>query len=228
MSGAFSSTRNTRGGLNFGSAGKTRLEVMTMFGVRKATMLLTGAGVAGLLIWVATQVMGTQIGSAREYWAVVGLLAAAGFVLAAVHMVGRAGGGMVPHLSPTAFLFGFLPVLVVGGFIVWYGQPSGGLLVGDTHSFANTIGVDGLVSDLTRLLPVFPFGIGLVLGLTFDALPRPVVAERRRTPATAPATTPTNGRRREPVRTATSDGGDGQKTAPTAPAHPLSRDRVEA
>jgi hypothetical protein len=134
---------------------------------------------------------------------------------------------MVPHLSPTALLFGFLPVLVVGGFIVWYGQPSGGLLVGDTHSFANTIGVDGLVSDLTRLLPVFPFGIGLVLGLTFDALPRPVVAERRTSTRPAPAAAPTSGRR-EPVRTATSDGGDGRTTAPTAPAHPLSRDRVEA
>lgn len=199
-----------------------------MFGVRKATMLVLGAGVAGLLIWVATQVMGTQIGSAGEYWAVMALLAAAGFVLAAVHMLGRAGGGMVPHESPTAFLLGFLPVLVVGGFVVWYGQPSGGVLVGDTHSFANTIGVDGLVSDLTRLLPVIPFGIGLVLGLTFDAVPRPVVAERRRAPATAPATAPTDGHRREPVQAARSDGADGQTTAPTAPAHPLSRDRVEA
>lgn len=199
-----------------------------MFGVRKATMLLAGAGVAGLLIWVATQVMGTQIGSAGEYWAVMGLLAAAGFVLAAVHMLGRAGGGMIPHLSPTAFLFGFLPVLIVGGFIVWYGQPSGGLLVGDTHSFANTIGVDGLVSDLTRLLPVFPFGIGIVLGMTFDAIPRPVVADRRRSPSTAPAAAPTNGGRREPVRAATANGRDGETTAPTAPAHPLSRDRVEA
>src|SRR5262249_57345903 len=141
-------------------------------------------------------------------------------VLAAVHMLGRAGGGMVPHLSPTAFVFGFLPVLVVGGFIVWYGQPSGGLLVDNTHSFANSIGVDGLVSDLTRLLPVFPFGIGLVLGMTFDVLPRPVVADRRTAPATTPATTPTDGRGREPVRTATPDAAGRQTAAPDAPAAP--------
>jgi hypothetical protein len=204
---------------------------MPMFGVRKALMLLAGAGAAGVLVWVATQVMGTTIGSAGEYWAVMGLLAAAGFVLAALHMLGRAGGGMAPHLSPTAFVLGFLPVLVVGGFIVWYGQPSGGWLVGDTHSFASNIGVGGLVSDLTRLLPVFPLGVGLVLGLTFDALPRPVVAERRRDTAMAPAAQTANGRRgdrapaRTPSRTRTSSyAGNGQ----TGPTHPLSRDRVEA
>jgi len=202
-----------------------------MFGMRKAMMLLVGAGVAGVLIWLAAQITGK---SAGEYWATMGLLAGAGLALAFLHMVGRAGGRLRPTMSPTAFVLGFLPVLVVGGFVVWYGQPSGGWLVGGIHSFAGDIGVRGLVSDLARYVSVIAFGVGLVLGLTFDSVPRrePAVAERPQTTAFAPGARTADGRRggfrsrgasrrTAPSRTdAQAETADGSTTGP---AHPLSR-----
>src|SRR5437764_858942 len=46
-----------------------------MYGLTRGTVTLIGAAVAGLLVWIATQVSDTSTGG---YWAVYGLIAAAG------------------------------------------------------------------------------------------------------------------------------------------------------
>ena len=46
-----------------------------MYGLTRATTTLIAAGVAGLLIWIATQVNDETVGG---FWAVYGLIAGAG------------------------------------------------------------------------------------------------------------------------------------------------------
>ena len=49
-----------------------------MYGLTRATITLLGAGVAGLLIWIATQI---GHNSNADYWEILGLIAAAGLVM---------------------------------------------------------------------------------------------------------------------------------------------------
>ena len=50
-----------------------------MYGLTRGTVTLLGAAVAGLLIWLATQINDHSTGG---YWAVYGLIAAAGLTMA--------------------------------------------------------------------------------------------------------------------------------------------------
>ena len=76
---------------------------------------LVGAGVAGFLIWLAAQI-GT--GSSSEYWTTYGLIAAAGLTMALSQILGGWTKWGWPRISPGVFLLGFLPVLVVGGWVL--------------------------------------------------------------------------------------------------------------
>jgi hypothetical protein len=179
---------------------------MRMFAAKKATMLLVGAGAAGVLVWLAGRVTGTAVDTAGDYWVAVGLLGVAGLVLTSLHQLGRAGGASMRMFSPTAFLIGFVPALVVGGFVIWFAQPAGGWLVGETHGFAADLGVDGVASDLGQLWPVLAFGLGALLGLTLDAVPRVVEADAREAETRrVPAYPPVDGQTREPAPTVTRD-----------------------
>ena len=156
---------------------------MRRYGLYDATRGLTtavAAGVAGLLLWLATLV-GVQ--SVTRFWESMGIVAAAGLVVALSQVIGgwTKGGGL--RVSPTTFLLAFLPVLVCVGWILMATQPGHGWHEGTITSWSHSIGIMGLVHALGLWHGVLAFGFGLVLGMTLDTVPAPVVE-----PVGAPAT----------------------------------------
>ena len=158
-----------------------------MIGITRGVSTLVGAAVAGFLIWLAAQI-GT--GSSGEYWTTYGVIAAGGLTMALSQIVGGWTKWGLPRLSAGVFLLGFLPALLVGGWVLLARQPADFF---NTSNWSRDLGVDGVVSDLGELLAAVAFGIGLVFGLTFDtAGPRTAVevdetvAQRR---SVAPVTT---------------------------------------
>ena len=153
-----------------------------MYGVTRATMTLLGAAVAGFLIWLATQINDHTTGG---YWAVYGLIAAAGLVMALSQLLGGWTKRGFPRLSANVFLWAFIPVLIVAGWVVVAGQPHPNWLRNHIVNWSGDIHVRGLVNDLKEYIPVLAFGIGLVFGYTFDTsgprLARPGVTRRRET-----------------------------------------------
>jgi hypothetical protein len=131
----------------------------------RAVMTLIGGGAAIFLIWLATQVSDETNGG---YWAQYGLVAAAGLVMAFSQLVGGWTKWGMPRISPTVLLVGFLPVLVVGGWILLAHQPHSGFYRGTILNWSSDLGVRGLVDDFQQMLPALAFLIGLTFGLTFD------------------------------------------------------------
>ncbi len=133
-----------------------------MIGVTRGISTLAGAAVAGILLWFATQI-GTQTTS--EYWSTYGLIAAAGLTMALSQILGGWTKWGWPRFSLGVFLIGFLPVLVVGGWMLLARQPADWL---NTSNWSRDLSIYGLVADLGNVLPAVAFGIGLTFGLSFD------------------------------------------------------------
>jgi hypothetical protein len=133
-----------------------------MYGLTRSTMTLLGAAGAGLLLWLASQLDTDANG---EYWAAIGLLAAAGLAVALSQLLGGWTKWGVPRLSGAVFLLGFLPALVAGGLVLLHAQPDSDAW---GTGWASDLGVDGLADDLTAVLPAIAFALGLLFGLTFD------------------------------------------------------------
>jgi hypothetical protein len=131
----------------------------------RAVMTLLGAAAAGLLIWLATQVGDDSTGG---YWTEYGLFAAAGLALALSQLLGGWTKWGWPKVSAAVFLLGFLPVLIVGGWLLLAHQPEGASFRDTALNWSGDVGAGGLVDDLREYLPVVAFGIGLVFGFTFD------------------------------------------------------------
>jgi hypothetical protein len=153
-----------------------------MYGLTRAATSVIAAALAGLLLWLAVEVAeGDE--SAGDYWSSVGLVAVAGLVMALSQLLGGWTKWGWPRISRPVFVIAFLPVLVVGAWLVLAGQPEGeGWLRGDILDLSEDIGVDGLVDQLLFVLPVIVFGVGLVFGFTFDTTGPPV-------PSTEPVVT---------------------------------------
>src|SRR4051812_18855176 len=148
---------------------------MRRYGLYDATRGLTtaaAAGVAGLLLWLATLV-GVQ--SVTRFWESMGIVAAAGLVVALSQVIGGWTKGGALRVSPGAFLLAFLPVLVCVGWILMATQPGHGWHEGTITSWSHSIGIMGLVHALGLWHGVLAFGFGLVLGMTLDTVPAPVV-----------------------------------------------------
>src|SRR4051794_40825909 len=161
---------------------------MRRYGLYDATRGLTtalAAGVAGFLLWCATLV-GVQ--SVTRFWESMGIVAAAGLVLALSQVIGGWTKGGRTRISPTTFLLGFLPTLVCVGWILMATQPGTGWHEGRIVSWSHSLGIMGLVHSLGLWHGALAFGFGLVLGMTFDTVPvaepaaEPVV-ERTAAPA---------------------------------------------
>jgi hypothetical protein len=147
---------------------------MRKYGLYDATRGLTlalAAGVAGLLLYLASRV-GQQ--TTGRFWAELGLVAAAGLVLALATVLGGWTSGLVLRLSPMTFLLGFLPVLVATGWILLATQPGNGWHEGTIVSWSHDVGLMGIVHYLGLWHGVLAFGVGLVLGTCLDAVPAPV------------------------------------------------------
>jgi hypothetical protein len=140
----------------------TRPTEAAMIGITRGFSTLVGAAVAGFLVWLATQAGSESTGA---YWATYGLIAAAGLTMALSQILGGWTKWGWPRLSGGVFLLGFLPVLVVGGWVLLARQPADFF---NTSNWSRDLGIDGLVGDLGELLAVIAFGIGLTFGLCFD------------------------------------------------------------
>jgi hypothetical protein len=136
-----------------------------MYGTVRGVATVVGAGIAGGLVWLSTQI---GQGSTGGYWAAVGILAGAGLVMAVSQLVGGWTKWGVPRISAGVFLIGFLPVLVVAGWVLLAGQPDSNWFQRHVGSWSGSIAVDGPVHDLGSMSAVLAFGLGLVFGFTFD------------------------------------------------------------
>ena len=192
-----------------------------MYGMTRATTTLLAAGVAGLLIWFATQINDHTVGG---FWAVYGLIAGAGLVMALSQLLGGWTKWGLPTLAVAFFLLAFVPIAIVSLWIVLAAEPGHGWFHRHVLSWSGDLHIRSLVSDLKEYVAVFAFGIGLVFGFSFDTSGprrRTVPADRRtavdrraadepisadRDGAAARAGTTTVPRDREPVgRTQTTD-----------------------
>ncbi len=188
-----------------------------MYGLTRATTTLVFSAVAGLLIWFATQISNDHVGG---YWARVGLVAGAGFLMALSQLLGGWTKWGWPRLSLAVFLTAFLPVAVVSLWVVLAGEPGGGWFHNHVMSWTRDIHISGLVTDFLYYIPVLAFGSGLVFGFSFDTT-GPVVRDREvvvdREADVAPDTGRTGffGRRRtaDPATTDTSVAADEPLTA---------------
>jgi hypothetical protein len=162
-------------------------------------MTLIGAAAAGLLLWLATQV---DAGGNGGYWAFIGLTAAAGLTIALSQLLGGWTKWGWPTISMNVLLIAFVPALVAGGWVILANQPGSNWFQTHATSWAGDIGLGGLLDDLTAILPVIAFGLGLLLGLVFDttgprvkkAEPAERVAREDELVATEPVTAERTGR----------------------------------
>jgi len=139
--------------------------------VTRAVSILIGAGLAGLLVWTSTQINASTTGG---YWAVQGIVAAAGLVLVLTQLAGRRTTGRRPRLAAVPFLIGFLPALVAAAWVAIAAQPDPGWLQSHVNSWSGDIGIQAVVEDLRSAVLLLSFGLGLVLGLVLTtAEPRP-------------------------------------------------------
>jgi hypothetical protein len=141
-----------------------------MYGLTRATLTLIGVAAVGVLLWLATQIIGDDLTSfpPGEYWAAFGVVAVAGLVIALSQLLGGWTKWGWPQISGKVFLAGFVPAFIVGGWILAAGEPGDGWLGSHVRSWSEDIGIDGLVDDLASMIPAVAFTIGLVFGLTFD------------------------------------------------------------
>jgi hypothetical protein len=140
-----------------------------------------GAAAAGLLLWIATQL---NHGHEGGYWGIVGLMAGAGLIMALSQLLGGWTKWGMPRLSPSVFLFAFVPVAIVSLWVILAAEPHHSWFHNHVMAWTRDIHVSGLVTDMLTYIPVLAFGTGLVFGFSFDTTgPRRAVAadERRAT-----------------------------------------------
>jgi hypothetical protein len=132
-------------------------------GWSRAVATLLGAAAAGFLLWLAAQVGRTSTGG---YWAAYGIVAGAGVVFALSQLRGRTG-----H-PPGMFLFGFLPVLVVAGWVLLGLQPHSNWFQSHVLSWSRDLHIRGAVRDIGTWLGVLAFAIGYTFGAVLEPAPR--------------------------------------------------------
>jgi hypothetical protein len=181
-----------------------------MYGLTRGTITLIGAAVAGLLLWLATQVDSDTNGG---YWSIVGLLAAAGLTMAFSQILGGWTKWGWPRISGSVFLIAFVPVLIAAGWVILAGQPGSNWFGNHAESWAGDIGLGGLLDDMLKTIPVLAFGTGLVFGFTFDTTGprrRTVVEDETARPVPVDdvraADEPLTAERTAPVATSRTDG----------------------
>ena len=177
----------------------------TWYSPTRAVMTLIGGAAAIFLIWLATQISDESNGG---YWAQYGLVAAAGLVMAFSQLFGGWTKWGRPRISPTVLVIGFLPVLVVGGWILLAHQPDSGFYRGTILNWSRHLGVRGWVEDFKEMLPALSFLIGLTFGFAFDTTgPRTGTMTRGVDRRVTPAPQPVDSRATDEPLTAERDGG---------------------
>jgi hypothetical protein len=139
-----------------------------MYELSRGVSALLGAAVGGFLLWLATQV---NTHSNAGYWAEYGLIAGAGLVLALALAFGSTTRGLRPAFSPGRFLFAFLPVLVVVGWIALLHQPHAGWFRNHVNAWSGDLSIRGFVNDMGDVLGALSLAVGFVFGFCFDTVP---------------------------------------------------------
>jgi hypothetical protein len=190
-----------------------------MLGLTRGVLTLIGVAGAVVLVWFAAQI-GDD--STADYWALYGVVAAAGLVMALSQLLGGWTKWGWPRLSGTVFLLGFLPALAVAAWVLAAGQPSENWLAEHVTDWSDSLGIDGVVEDLLDLAGPLAFLAGLTFGFTFDTSgPRTAeVVARERTVTPVAATTPAERRqvREQDTHDTPSEVREGEERAtPAAP-----------
>jgi hypothetical protein len=146
----------------------------------RALFTLLGVAVAGLLIWLAQTF---DLGQTGEFWAAMGLIAAAGLALGLSQLFGGWTKWGLPIMSPGVFLLAFIPTAIVVGWILLATQPDGGWQQDRIAGWSSDLGIAGFVNDLGTLPAALAMGLGIVFAFTFDTTgPRRHVVEREVVP----------------------------------------------
>jgi hypothetical protein len=136
-----------------------------MPGITRGISTLIGAGVAGILLWVAAQL---DEGTTGGYWAAYGIVATAGLTMALSQLLGGWTKWGWPTISANVLLLGFLPVLFVAGWVIVGSQPDPGWMRDHVQVWSGHLGVRDVVFNVNDMLGAIAFGVGLVFGFTFD------------------------------------------------------------
>jgi hypothetical protein len=140
-----------------------------MYGLTRGALTLIGAAAAGVLLWLAANLIPDEESlSMGEHWAIAGLVAAAGLTMALSQLLGGWTKWGWPRVSGNVFLMAFLPVLIAGGWVIAASEPGDHWLGGHARNWSDDLGIGALVGDLRFMYPAIAFGIGLVFGFTFD------------------------------------------------------------
>ena len=110
-----------------------------MYGLTRGAITLLGAGVAGLLVWLATQI---ERGHERR---LLGASTGCWRVRASSMAFSQILGGWTkwgwPRLSLNVFLIGFVPVLVAAGWVLLGGQPDPNWFRDHVRSWSDDIAI---------------------------------------------------------------------------------------
>ena len=136
-----------------------------MLGLTRGMLTLVGVATTVVLVWLAAQV-GDD--STADYWALYGLVAAGGLVMALSQLLGGWTKWGWPRISGSVFLLGFVPALVVALWVLGAGQPDENWLQQHVVDWSDTLGLGNVVEDLLDFAGPLAFLAGLTFGLTFD------------------------------------------------------------
>ena len=144
---------------------------MRRYGLYDATrglMTALAVGLAGLLLWVATQV-GVQ--STARFWAAMGIVAAAASCSPCCRLsaAGRAGSGCGSRRG--RFCSASCRHSSSTGWILLATQPGNGWHEGRFVSWSHDLGLMGIVHAIGLWHGALAFGFGVVLGMSLDASP---------------------------------------------------------
>ena len=122
-----------------------------MYGLTRGATTLIGVVVAGFLLWLATQILPDR-DDEGEYWAALGLMAAAGLTMALSQLLGGWTKWGWPRVSGKVFLLAFLPALILGGWVLAAGEPGDSWFGRHVGSWSEDIGIGGVVDDLSSMI----------------------------------------------------------------------------
>ena len=120
-----------------------------MYGLTRGAITLIGVLVAGFLLWLGTRSCPENVRRGRvlgRSWS----RGRGGLAMALSQLLGGWTKWGWPRVSGKVFLLGFLPTLILGGWMLAAGDPGDSWFGRHVGSWSEDIGIDGLVVDSAR------------------------------------------------------------------------------
>jgi hypothetical protein len=137
-----------------------------MYDLTRGISTLLGVAMAGGLLWLASWIGPRD--SVGDYWIAMGIVAGAGLVLAVSQLVGGWTKYGLPRVSGGVLLLGFLPALILGGWVLIAAQPSTNEARNYITDWSSDIGISDIVADVTPIVGAIALALGVVFGFIFD------------------------------------------------------------